>query len=88
MPNANAEDSWQFSAARAIGARVVRIFLPHRDISPDEARDRLARLIRTMMKRDFPEMYLIVALTNLYGDVGFEVPGNWGFGEGIGGSTR
>jgi hypothetical protein len=27
-------------------------------------------------------MYLVVALTNLYGDVGFNVPGDWGFGPG------
>ena len=32
------------------------------------------------MKRDYPEMYLVVALTNLYGDVGFNVPGDSGFG--------
>lgn len=77
MPYANAKD--QLKAAKDIGARVVRIFLPHRDISPDAARDRLAGLIGTM-KQECPEMYLIVALTNLYGDVGFDVPGDWGFG--------
>ena len=76
-PRANAKD--QLEAARGIGAKVIRIFLPHRSLSVDQIRSRLANTIQTM-KRDFPEMYLIVALTNLYGDVGFEVPGDHGFG--------
>ena len=77
LPHANAKD--QLEAARAIGARVIRIFLPHRTLSVDQIKGRLAATIE-ILKRDFPEMYLIVALTNLYGDVGFEVPGDFGFG--------
>ena len=77
LPGANAKD--QLEAARGIGAKVIRVFLPHRSLSVDQIKARLANTIE-MLKRDFPEMYLIVALTNLYGDVGFEVPGDHGFG--------
>ncbi len=76
MPLARAHE--QLAAVRDMGARVVRIFLPHRDLSPDEPVTRLAGLL-DMLKRDFPEMYLIVALTNLYGDVAFHVPGDMGY---------
>jgi endo-1,4-beta-mannosidase len=68
----------QLRAAQDVGARVARLFLPVRDISVDETIGRLKRLI-DLMDRDFPKMYLIVALTNLYGDVPFHVPGDDGF---------
>jgi len=77
LPHANARQ--QLNAARDIGARVIRIFLPHRDLSVDEIKNRLRRTIE-LMKSEYREMYLIVALTNLYGDVGFNVPGDSGFG--------
>jgi hypothetical protein len=77
LPGANAKD--QLEAARNIGAKVIRVFLPHRSLSVDQIKARLANTI-AMLKRDFPEMYLIVALTNLYGDVDFKVPGDSGFG--------
>ena len=77
LPGAGAKD--QLEAAKNIGAKVIRIFLPHRSLSVDQIKARLANTIE-MLKRDFPEMYLIVALTNLYGDVGFDVPGDAGFG--------
>ncbi len=76
MPHARAHE--QLTAARDMGVRVVRIFLPHRELAPEEAEARLAGLL-DLLKRDFPEMRLIVALTNLYGDVGFDVPGDLGF---------
>ena len=65
----------QLVAAREVGVRVVRIFLPSSKVSFDENKNRLGRLI-DVMKRDFAEMYLIVALANLYSDVDFRVPGD------------
>lgn len=67
----------QLKEARAIGARVVRIFLPDADASTDEIIDRLKKLIGVMNgDARFQDMYLIVALTNLYKDVRFHIPGD------------
>lgn len=77
LEGANAKQ--QLDAAREIGAKVVRVFLPHRDLSVAEIKTRFRNTV-DLMKRDYPEMVLIVALTNLYGDVGFNVPGDSGFG--------
>ena len=77
LPGANARD--QLNAARNIGVRVIRIFLPHRDVSVAEIKSRLRNTI-DLLKNEYPEMYLVVALTNLYGDVGYNVPGDSGFG--------
>ena len=77
LPLANARE--QLNAARSIGVRVVRIFLPHRDVPVEEIKNRFRATI-DLLKREYPEMYLVVALTNLYGDVGFNVPGDSGFG--------
>lgn len=71
--SANAAD--QLQAAREMGARVVRIFLPHAQVSVEETRGRLIALLDLMEKR-FSDMYLIVALANLYDDVDFRVPGD------------
>ena len=73
MPYASMRD--QLAAAREVGVRVVRIFLPSAKVSFEENKNRLGRLI-DVMKREFPEMYLIVALSNLYSDVDFRVPGD------------
>jgi hypothetical protein len=76
MPFASQRD--QLSTARDMGARVVRVFLPTARVSREENRDRLGRLIQ-LMKNEYPGMYLIVALGNLYGDVDFRAPGDDGF---------
>ena len=68
---ANAEQ--ELAAAREMGARVVRIFLPHCQVSPEDTLDRLKGLLKLIDRMD---MYLIVALANLYGDVEFRVPGD------------
>ncbi len=73
MPLADAKG--QLGVARDMGVRVVRVFLPHSEVSFDETKNRLGKLIE-MMKAKFRDMYLIVALTNLYGDVPFHVPGD------------
>lgn len=70
---ANAAD--QLQAAHDMGARVVRIFLPHAQVSVDDTRGRLRNLLQLMEQR-FGDMYLIVALANLYDDVDFRVPGD------------
>lgn len=65
----------QLQAARDMGARVVRIFLPHFQVSVEETRSRLIGLLKLLEER-FSDMYLIVALANLYGDVEFRIPGD------------
>lgn len=67
----NAEQ--ELSAAKEMGARVVRIFLPHHQVSPEETLGRLKGLLSLVERMD---MYLIVALANLYSDVEFRVPGD------------
>jgi hypothetical protein len=79
LPHASARE--QLDAARSIGVKAIRIFLPHRDVPVEEIKSRFRNTI-DLLKREYPEMYLVVALTNLYGDVGFNVPGDWGFGPG------
>lgn len=69
------QQTQQLQAAHEAGARVVRIFLPDKNASVDEIIGRLQNLI-DLMDRSFADMYLIVALTNLYGDVPFHVPGD------------
>ncbi len=70
---ANAAD--QLQSARSMGARVARIFLPHAEVSAADTRLRLINLLKLMEER-FPDMYLIIALANLYSDVEFRVPGD------------
>ncbi len=65
----------QLRAARAIGARVVRVFLPSQHANSQETADRFRNLL-ALIKQDFPEIYLIPALTNLYADVPFRVQGD------------
>jgi hypothetical protein len=72
----------QLKAAREMGARVVRVFAPHVDISAEDTINRIRGLLG-LMQAEFPDMYLVVALSNLYSDVAFRVPGdaNWGPGN-------
>lgn len=76
----------QLKAAREMGARVVRLFLPHKDAPTSEVKARLTNLLN-LLRSEFPDIYLIVALTDLYinsnhfpqGDERFYVkyPDNW-----------
>jgi len=61
--SANAKD--QLQQVRDMGARVVRIFLPHKDVPTPDVKTRLEGLLKTL-REQFPEIYLIVALTDLY----------------------
>jgi hypothetical protein len=82
MPHAPAsQQREQLAAAREMGTRVVRIFLPDRNVSAETAVSRLKGLVN-LMNQEFADMYLIVALTNLYHDVPFHVPGDDGFYDG------
>lgn len=65
----------QLKAARAMGARVVRVILPYAEISTDQTIARLRTLL-SMMKAEFPDVYLIVVLGNAYSDTSFRVPGD------------
>ncbi len=62
-------------AARDMGARVVRVFAPHKDVAPGDTVQRMQGLL-DLMQAEFPEMYLVVSLCNLYSDVDFRVPGD------------
>lgn len=73
VETANARD--QLARARGFGARVIRVFAPHKDVSPADTVNRLRDLIN-LMDAEFPDMYLIVCLANLYSDVDFRVPGD------------
>ena len=68
----------QLQAARDMKARLVRVFLAHKDATPEEIERRLQDTIN-LIKNDFPEIYLMPALTNLYRDVPFYVNGDEGF---------
>ena len=68
----------QLVAAREMGARVVRLFLP--SVHADSA-ETIARLHRVLavVRAHAPEMYLLPALCNLYQDVELRVRGDDGF---------
>lgn len=74
-PVLGADVRQQLRAAREMGARVVRVFLPHCEVSAEETRGRLRQLLE-LMDVEFSDMYLIGALCNLYGDVKFRTPGD------------
>ena len=65
----------QLQAAYDAGCRVVRIFLP--SVKADVAQT-IARFgdLLGMVKQNFPDLYLLPALANLYGDVNLRVPGD------------
>jgi hypothetical protein len=65
----------QLRAARDMGARVVRVFAPYAEVSPNDTVNRMRNLLN-LMQAEFPDMYLIVSLCNLYSDVDFRVPGD------------
>jgi murein DD-endopeptidase MepM/ murein hydrolase activator NlpD len=60
-----------------MGARVVRVFLPSMHASPAQTIERLAQVIA--VAADFPGLYILPALTNLYADIPFRVAGDEGF---------
>ena len=72
----------QLAAARQIGARVVRVFLPVKNRSAQEVGDRLEALF-SLIHSDFKGIYLIVALTNLYNNFGQFPQGDEKFFENI-----
>ncbi|MEZ4736796.1 MAG: NBR1-Ig-like domain-containing protein [Caldilineaceae bacterium] len=67
----------QLAAAYDMGARVVRVFLPSMHASPAQTIARLDQVLTLMA--DFPGLYLLPALSNLYADVPFRIPGDEGF---------
>jgi len=67
----------QLAAAYDMGARVVRVFLPSMHASPAQTIDRLAQVLA--LAADFPGLYILPALSNLYADVPFRVAGDEGF---------
>lgn len=68
----------QLRHAYDLGARVVRFFLADKDASPEQIEERLRHVLE-LVKRSFPDLYLLPAFTNLYNDVPFFVPGDEGF---------
>ncbi len=70
----------QLQAAKDMNARLVRVFLAHKDATPAEVERRLRDTIN-LIKSNFPEIYLMPALTNLYKDVPFYVQGDEAFYE-------
>lgn len=76
--------SSQLRAAYEMGARVVRLFLPDKDATVAKIAERLRTVIE-IIKVDFPDLYLLPALTNLYNDVPFYVPGDDGYFANAGG---
>ena len=79
--------SQQLQAARGINARLVRLFLAHRDATPEQIAGRLGEVL-ALVKQDYPEVYLLPALTNLYEDVPFYVQGDEKFYEVPPGGSR
>jgi len=70
----------QLQAAREMNVRLVRVFLPHRETATEGVIARLQETI-DLLRNEFPEMYLIPALTDLYIDAEFFVRGDDHFYE-------
>jgi hypothetical protein len=68
----------QLRAARDMGARVVRVFLPCVNANIDQTIAGLQRVLE-IMRAETPNLYLLPALSNLYADVPFRVQGDDGF---------
>jgi len=69
--------------AYALGAKVVRLFLPHKAVSPEKTIENFGQLIAEV-KKDFPTLYFLPVLTNFYSDGNanaFHVPGDDKFYE-------
>ena len=77
----------QTRRAYEMGARVIRVFLPHRNATPQQVGDRLEDLLR-IIKGDLGlhDLYLLPALTDFlgYGEVPFKVQGDQDFYQPIG----
>lgn len=65
----------QLQAAYDAGCRVVRIFLPSVKADAAQTVARFGDLIG-MIKQNFPDLYLLPALANLYANVNLRVPGD------------
>jgi murein DD-endopeptidase MepM/ murein hydrolase activator NlpD len=72
----------QIRAARAMGARVMRVFLPSVHADTATTIERLAALLE-VVRAEAPDLYVLPALCNLYQDVELRVPGDDGFYERI-----
>ena len=70
----------QIQAARAMGVRVIRVFLPSIHADTQTTINRLRSLIE-MLRAEIPDIYLLPALCNLYHDVEFRIPGDDHFYE-------
>lgn len=68
----------QLQAASQMGARVVRVFLAHKDASPEVVGDRLEEVLRLIHEK-YPEILILPTLTNRYNDVPFYVQGDHKF---------
>lgn len=67
----------QLKLACGFGARVARVFLPHKNATPQDIIGRLEALLASV--EGLPEkLYLLPVLTNFYGDVDFYVRGDRG----------
>ncbi|MEZ4866958.1 MAG: peptidoglycan DD-metalloendopeptidase family protein [Caldilineaceae bacterium] len=67
----------QLRAAYEMGARVVRLFLPSMHASAAATITRLQETVA--LTTEFPGLYLLPALSNLYADVPFRIPGDENF---------
>ncbi len=64
----------QLQKAYDLGARVVRVFLPHENATKEDTTQKLDNLLKIIKEElRLEDLYLIPALTNLYGDVPFMV---------------
>lgn len=79
LPHATRDDAReQIRAARAMGARVIRVFLPSVHADTPATIERLRATIG-LLKEEAPDAYLLPALCNFYRDVEFRIPGDDGF---------
>lgn len=70
----------QVRAARAMVARVIRVFLPSIHADAAATIERLRGVI-ALLRAEAPDVYLLPALCNLYHDVEFRIPGDDRFYE-------
>ncbi|MCL4297979.1 MAG: peptidoglycan DD-metalloendopeptidase family protein [Anaerolineae bacterium] len=68
----------QLQEATIMNARLVRVFLAHKNAIPQEVEARLRRVL-ALIGPNFPDIYLLPALTNMYSDVPFYVQGDGKF---------
>lgn len=70
----------QLHAANNMNACLARLFLAHKDATPEQIEGRL-REVLALIKQHFPNIYLLPTFTNLYDDVPFYVRGDEKFYE-------